>query len=419
MTSKLALLGGEPLRDRPFPRWPTFDERERAELEDVLASHNWGGYPSPNRKATEFAAKFAAFQGADFAIPTSSGTTALEVALKALGIGPGDEVIVPATTFYATAYVAVVCGARPVFADVRGTDACIDADSVRMLIGPRTRAIVPVHYGSSIANLDELLPLARDHAIPIVEDCAHVPGAQWRGRGVGTHGALGCFSFQSSKPMTAGEGGCILTSDPALEQRCQSLVNCGRRRPGDTFEEPLLGSNYRMTEWQCAVLIAQLARLPEQIAHQSAMAERLRKGLGKIAGLTATARDPRVTREVIYMFTFTIDAARLGVSRNRFVRAMLAEGIPCGLINEPVYRTLLFPLDAPPYVAACDAAGAQHKTGDISCPVAERLFDREMAAIRHDCLLGDEHDIDDIVAAAEKVAASARELADAKLERAA
>jgi dTDP-4-amino-4,6-dideoxygalactose transaminase len=419
VTAKLALLGGEPVRRRPFQRWPAFDERERGELEDVLASHNWGGYPSPNRKAAEFAARFAAFQGADFAIPTSSGTTALEVALKALGIGPGDEVIVPATTFYATAYVAVVCGARPVFADVRAADACINADSVRRLIGPRTRAIIPVHYGSSVADLDELLRIARDGAVPIVEDCAHVPGAQWRGRGVGTHGVLGCFSFQSSKPMTAGEGGCILTSDPALEQRCQSLINCGRRRPGDTFEEPLLGSNYRMTEWQCAVLIAQLARLPEQIAHQSAMAERLRNGLNKIAGLTATARDPRVTREVIYMFTFTVDAPRLGVSRNRFVRAMLAEGIPCGLINEPVYRTPLFPLDAPAYVAACNAAEVKHRSRDISCPVAEQLFDREMAAIRHDCLLGDERDVDDIVAAAEKVAASARELAAAKLERAA
>ncbi|MGH7949975.1 MAG: DegT/DnrJ/EryC1/StrS family aminotransferase, partial [Candidatus Binataceae bacterium] len=220
--SKLAVLGGEPLRTRPFPRWPAFDERERAQLEDVLASHNWGGYPSPNRKASEFGAKFAEFQGAQFAIPTSSGTTALEVSLKALGVGPGDEVIVPATTFYATAYVAVVCGARPVFADVRADDACIDHDSVRRLISPRTRAIIPVHYGSAVADLDALSAIARESAIPIVEDCAHVPGAQWRERGVGTFGSLGCFSFQSSKPMTAGEGGCILTSDRALEQRCQS-----------------------------------------------------------------------------------------------------------------------------------------------------------------------------------------------------
>ncbi|MGH7864469.1 MAG: DegT/DnrJ/EryC1/StrS family aminotransferase [Candidatus Binataceae bacterium] len=417
--SELAVLGGEPLRTRPFPPWPAFDERERAQLEEVLASHNWGGYPSPNRKASEFAAKFSAFQGAQFAIPTSSGTTALEVSLKALGVGPGDEVIVPATTFYATAYVAVACGARPVFADVRAQDACIDADSVRRLISPRTRAIIPVHYGSAVADLDALGAIARERAIPIVEDCAHVPGAQWRGRGVGAHGSLGCFSFQSSKPMTAGEGGCILTSDRALEQRCQSLVNCGRRRPGDGFEEPLLGSNYRMTEWQCGVLIAQLARLPAQIAHQHEMAGRLRKGLSQITGLRPVAVDDRVTREVIYMFMFAVDAERLGVSRNRFVRAMIAEGIPCGLINEPVYRTALFPLDAPAYLAACEAAGAREKARDINCPVAERLFEREMASIRHDCLLGDERDVDDIIAAAEKVAASARELAGAKLDRAA
>ncbi|MGH7947807.1 MAG: DegT/DnrJ/EryC1/StrS family aminotransferase, partial [Candidatus Binataceae bacterium] len=210
-----------------------------------------------------------------------------------------------------------------------------------------------------------------------------------------------------------------LTSDRALEQRCQSLINCGRRRPGDGFEEPLLGSNYRMTEWQCGILIAQLSRLPGQIAHQHAMAERLRKGLAMIAGLRPVTQDRRVTREVIYMFLFAVDAARLGVSRNRFVRAMIAEGIPCGLINEPVHRTSLFPLDAPAYLAACEAAGAKDRARDIGCPVAERLFEREMASIRHDCLLGDERDVDDIIAAAEKVAASVRELADAKLDRAA
>ncbi|HSR59027.1 MAG TPA: aminotransferase class I/II-fold pyridoxal phosphate-dependent enzyme, partial [Candidatus Binataceae bacterium] len=163
MASKLALLGGDPIRRRPFTRWPIFDERERSQLEDVLSSANWGGFPSPNRKAAEFAEAFARFEGARYVIPTSSGTTALEVALKALEVGPGDEVIVPAITFAATAYAPLTCNGRPVFADVDANTMCIDPEAVRKLITRRTRAIIPVHYGASLADLDALTAIAREH----------------------------------------------------------------------------------------------------------------------------------------------------------------------------------------------------------------------------------------------------------------
>ncbi len=416
MPSTLAILGGQPLRSRPFPAWPVFDARERAQLEDVLTSSSWGGYPSPNRKAAEFAAAFAEYHGARFAIPTTSGTSALEVALKALGIGAGDEVIVPAITFAATPYAAVACMARPVFADVSVDNACIDPQSVKRLITRQTKAIIPVHYGASLADLDALAEISRAHSIPIVEDCAHVPGARFRDRGVGTHGALGCFSFQSSKPMTAGEGGMITTNDPDLEQRCHSLINCGRRRPGDTFEGPLMGANYRMTEWQCGILLAQLARLPEQIEHKSRAAARIREGLGAIKGLRPIARDPRVTREVIYAFIFLVDESALGLSRNRFVRALRAEGVPCGVANDPVYRSALFPRESAAYRKACELAGTSPDKITIDCPVAERLFEHEMVSIPHECLLGDDADVDDIIAAADKVASRAPELAAAKLQ---
>ncbi|HEY9159404.1 DegT/DnrJ/EryC1/StrS family aminotransferase [Candidatus Binatus sp.] len=418
MRSTLAILGGPPLRTRPFATWPVFDAREREQLDDVLTSSNWGGFPSPNRKAAEFAAAFAAYHGARFAIPTTSGTSALEVALKALGIGAGDEVIVPAITFAATAYAAVACMARPIFADVSAANACIDPDCVKRLITRRTKAIVPVHYGASLADLDALTEISRAHSIALVEDCAHVPGAQFRGRGVGTHGALGCFSFQSTKPMTAGEGGMITTDDPDLEQRCQSLINCGRRRPGDTFEGPLMGANYRMTEWQCGILLAQLARLPEQIERKSRAAARLREGLGAIKGISPIARDPRVTREVIYAFVFLVDESALGVSRNRFVRAMRAEGIPCGVGNDPVYRSALLPRESAVYRKACELAGAANvERTSIDCPVAERLFEHAMVAVPHECLLGDDRDVDDIIAAARKVASRAADLAAASLEK--
>jgi len=210
----------------------------------------------------------------------------------------------------------------------------------------------------------------------------------------------------------------VVTGDADLEQRCQSLINCGRRRPGDTFEGPLMGANYRMTEWQCAVLIAQLERMPEHIERKRAMGERLRAGLEKIKGVVTLKPEPRVTRQVIYTFLFKVDAAALDVSRNRFIRALLSEGIPCGVGNEPVYRSPLFPLEAPAYRAACEAAGAR-PGAEAPCPVAERLFEKELVAIPHQCLLGGERDVDDIIEAAGKVAANAKELADAKLERAA
>jgi dTDP-4-amino-4,6-dideoxygalactose transaminase len=418
LPSKLALLGGEPLRQRPFAKWPVFDERERAQLEDVLGSGSWGGYPSPNRKAAEFAARFAQFQAAKHVVPTSSGTTALEVALKALEVGPGDEVIVPAITFAATAYAPLTCNARPVFADVDPETICLDPESVRGLITPRTRAIIPVHYGASLADLDALADIARQHSIAIIEDCAHMPGAKWRDRGVGTWGAFGCFSFQSSKPMTAGEGGAITVSDADLEQKCQSLINCGRRRPGDTFESPLMGANYRMTEWQCGILLAQIERAPAQMELKSAMAARLREGLNGIPGIHAIARDPRVTREVIYAFMFKIDEGKLGISRNTFVKAMRAEGVPCGVGNDPVYRSSLFPRDSRAYRTACELAGIKPGSEEINCPVAERLFERGIAALAHECLLGGEADVDDIIAAAYKVADNAGALAASKADRA-
>jgi len=416
MASPLALLGGEPLRRRPFTRWPQFDDRERAQLEDVLSSTTWGGHPSPNRKASELAGRFAAFQGVRYAIPVSSGTSALEVAIKALGIGPGDEVIVPAITFAATAYAAVAALARPVFADVDPATACIDPHRAEQLITPRTKAIIPVHYGATLADLDALTEIGRKHSIAIVEDCAHVPGARWRERGVGAWGNLGCFSFQTSKPMTAGEGGMVTTDDPELEQRCQSLINCGRRRPADTFDAPLLGANYRMTEWQCGVLLAQLDRLPAQIEHKSRQAERLRAGLREIPGITVLARERRVTREVIYLFLFQVEEARLGISRNRFLRALRAEGIPCGVANEPVYRSALFPIASSPYRTACRLAGDQG-AAPHDCPIAVRLFEQQLVAIPHQLLLGSDADVDDMVAAAAKVSSLAAQLSTATLER--
>ena len=229
----------------------------------------------------------------------------------------------------------------------------------KRLITRRTKAIIPVHYGASLADLDALAEISRAHSIPIVEDCAHVPGAQFRDRGVGTHGALGCFSFQSSKPMTAGEGGMITTNDPDLEQRCQSLINCGRRRPDDKFEGPLMGANYRMTEWQCGILLAQLARLPEQIEHKSRAAARLREGLGRNQGTEpdrsrSTRHSRRRSTRSFFWSMNPRSACRAIASSARCAPKASHAASP----TSPSIARALFPRESAAYRKACELAGA-------------------------------------------------------------
>jgi len=214
----------------------------------------------------EFEEAFAAAHGASFGVTATSGTAAIEIALRAAGLQRGDEVIVPALTFYATAFAALVQGFKPVFCDIDPDTWCIDPEQIERLITPRTRAIVPVHLGSRMADMDRIGEIARKHRLAVIEDCAHAHGMQWNGRHAGTFGDAGCFSFQTSKLMTCGEGGIIVTNDAQMEERCRGYMNSGRVRTKDraAAEGTMLGWNYRMTEFQAAVLRVQLERLPEQ-----------------------------------------------------------------------------------------------------------------------------------------------------------
>ncbi len=175
----------------------------------------------------------------------------------------GDEVIVPAYTWDGTATAVLFAGGIPVFADIDPDTYCLDIASTEKAITPRTKAIIPVHLAMRFTDMNGLTALANKHNLKIIEDCAHAHGGQFEGRGAGSMGDLGCFSFQESKLMTAGEGGIILTSDLAHYEHLQSQVNCGRASITDQYQQRVLGSNYRMTEWQSAMLIGQLEMLPE------------------------------------------------------------------------------------------------------------------------------------------------------------
>jgi dTDP-4-amino-4,6-dideoxygalactose transaminase len=409
---RLALAGGPPSRTQPFPRWPVFDERERTLLVEALEAGSWGGYPFPNTLADRFATAFAAAHDARHGFAVANGTVAIEIALQAVGLRPGDEVIVPAYTFEASAVPVLRLGGVPVFVDVLPDTYCVDPAAVRAALTPRTRVLLPVHLAMCMADMDELHAIAREHGLAVVEDCAHAHGAKWSGRGAGSLGDVGAFSLQTSKLVTAGEGGALTTSDERLAERAESYTNCGRASRSDRHGERLLGTNYRLTELQAAVLIAQLERLPAQTALRSERAARLSRGLASVPGLSLLRPDPRQTTQAFYHYVFRYDPAAFGgASRDRFVAALEAEGIPCdGLFYEPVYRSPLFDVDA----SAFPALGGRLPWLGTHCPVAERAAYQESVWIPHRLLLGSEEDVDSIVAAVEKLRANPDELARAE-----
>jgi dTDP-4-amino-4,6-dideoxygalactose transaminase len=400
--SKLAIAGGSPLRVKSFTAWPQFDGQERQALLDVLEGRNWGGYPFPNQYAGQFAAAFAAHQDARHALCAVNGTVTIEIALKAAGIRAGDEVLVPAYTFEATAAPVLKLGAIPIFVDVSPDNYCLDVDAARAAITAKTRAVIPVHLAMNMVDMDALTELAGQHDLKVIEDCAHAHGAKWRGRGAGAWGDAGSFSMQTSKLMTAGEGGLVTTNDDELFELCQSYVNCGRASSTDRFGHRILGFNYRLSEFQAAVLLAQMHRLGEQTALRAQRAARLSEGLAKIDGLGLLKRDERLTTQAIYQYVFKYDPQAFGgASRNRFVAALEAEGVPCdGLFYEPIYRSALFHIDARDFL---QLQADNLPWANAHCPVAERAAYEEAVWMPHQILLGDENDVDEVIEAIVKI----------------
>lgn len=338
---RLALLGGEPVKKTAFPPWPQYDEREQRALREVLEGRVW--WRTPGTRTAEFERTFATYHGAKHGIAVTNGTAALEISMAALGIGPGDEVIIPDYTFVATASAALFVSALPIPVDVTPDTYCLDPDEVEKAITERTRAIIAVHMGGHPADLDRLTEMARRHQLYLVEDSAHAHGSEWKGRKIGALGDIGTFSFQQSKLMTAGEGGIILTNDDELERRARSIHDCGRL-PGEWFYAHFsYGSNYRLSEWQGAILSQQLARLDEQATLRTRNARYLDRALGEIEGITPQALDPRCTRNGHYAYIFHYDRTAFeGISTERFIEALNAEGIPTQASYPPIHELALF-----------------------------------------------------------------------------
>jgi len=404
----LAINGGKPVRKRPFPDWPIHDQHEVSAITKVMRSGNWS-YVGPLE--LEFARKFAKFQDATYGICTNGGTQALEVALKATGVVAGDEVILPVVTFYASAAPVFFCGAVPVLVDIDPETYCIDPDEVEKAITAKTKAIMPVHLGHRMADMDRIMEIAKSHGLVVVEDCAHAHGMKWKNRGAGSIGDAAGFSFQQSKTMTCGEGGIVLTNSAEVNELSHAYVNCGRfdpkfaAKPGQVPTQRVLGYNYRITEFQAAILLEQLKRIGGQIKRRESNSAYLNRKLEKI-GLLPLKRDERLTRENGYYYSFKYDKnAFKGAHRDAFVKAMNAEGIPIsGGGFAPLYRDESFFAD-PRYF------NVSYDYSKIRCPVAERAVREEIVELGHSMLLGTRKDMDDIVAAATKIAQNAEELA--------
>lgn len=368
--ANLAIRGGPAVRPDGYPAWPVHDERDVEAVAEVVRSGNWGGFPEPGPKAAEFEARFASYQGAEHGILMVNGTVTMEVALKALGIGWGDEVIIPALTFAATAYAPMAAGALPVVADVTPETWTIDPEAVEAAISSRTRAIIPVHLGHQMADMDRIMALAAKHGLAIVEDCAHAHGQQWMGRGAGCIGDFGSFSHQSSKILTAGEGGSLLTNDETLARRAHSLIDCGRAKdPAE--KEFTFGANYRLGELHAALLAVAMERFEAQRVERERNAREFERIVADIPGVRVMPHDPRITRWSFYNYVIAIDPDAFGGALNHVVAAALeAEGVPAEVQYPPMSRYDLFEPSRSRLPVAVEFA-ERLDPFTMSCPVAE------------------------------------------------
>lgn len=406
--AELALRGGKKSKTKLFPIWPQFDDAERKALSEVLESRVW--WRTPGTRTLAFEQEFASFHGAKHGIAVTNGTAALEVTMSALAIGQGDEVIVPDFTFVATASAVLYAGALPVTVDVSPDTYCIDPKLAEAAISPRTKAIIAVHMGGHPADLDLLGDLASRKGIALIEDSSHAHATEWKGKRIGSFGTAGTFSFQSSKLMTAGEGGIIVSNDVHFERQARSVHDCGRM-PGEWFYSHYInGSNYRLSEWQGAVLSAQLARLDAQTQKRHCNGRTLDKLLSQIPGITPQKLDPRCTRNGHYAYIFHVDLQQFaGASTQKLIQAMNAEGIPNQASYPPVHALDLFQNGEYRKRLCALQARETHAFLNADYPVTHRAA-WETIWIPQPALLGDEEDMHEIAAAFTKIQKHAREL---------
>jgi dTDP-4-amino-4,6-dideoxygalactose transaminase len=414
-STRPALLGGAKIRTEPFPAWPVSDAAEERSLLDVLHSGKW--YRGSGQVVKKFEQEYARIAGARECLAVCNGTAALTVALNAVGVEAGDEVILPPYTFVATLNVVLRQHALPVFVDTDPETFQIDARKVPASINANTRALMPVHLGGNACDLDALLATAREHKIALIEDACQAHLAEWKGRKVGTWGDAGCFSFQASKNLNSGEGGAILFQDADLRERAYAFHNngSGLRAIGNNFTYASAGANLRLTEFQAGILLAQMERIEIQARRRSENAKHLTSLLQEIPGIAPATQYEGCTRNAYHLYMLRYRAESFaGLKRETFLKALAAEGIPAS----PGYS----PLNTQPFVArVVQSRGYQKLFGAQRlkqweernrCPANDRLC-TEAVWFTQNMLLGERRDMEQIAEAVRKIQTHAPELAKA------
>jgi perosamine synthetase len=412
-TAKPAILGGEPVRSASFPSWPVSDELEDQSLLKVLHSGKWNR--GVGAQVSRFEQDYAQLMGSKHCLATANGTSALVVALNALGVQAGDEVIVPPYTFVATINAVLAMHALPVFVDSDLRTFQIDARKIDAAISDRTVALMPVHLGGNVADVDAIGAVASRRKVAIIEDACQAHLAEWKGKKVGTYGALGCFSFQASKNLNSGEGGAVLTADDSLIERCYAFHNNGRGRstPGYDFSYQARGLNLRLTEFQGALLNAQMTRLAKQTDTREKNAGYLTKQLKEIPGIAPAEQYEGCTRNAYHLYMFRYDAAQFaGMPRAKFLKALQAEGIPASGGYSPLNKEPLIEasLSSRGFRRVFDEKTLKNWREKNHCPVNDRLC-AEAVWLTQTMLLGPRSDMDSIAGAIRKIRASAAEIA--------
>jgi len=402
---KLAILGGQPVRTKAFPGWPIWDENADEELVlSVLRSGVW----SRAKVVAEFEKKYAELMGAKRCLATTNGTNALLTSLHVLGVGIGDEVLVPPYTFIATIDVIFLSGALPIMVDTDPETFQINPDKIEEKIGEHTKAILPVHILGLPANMDKINAIAKKHNLLVVEDACQAWMAEWRGKKCGTLGDLGCFSFQNSKNLPCGEGGAIVGDNDEIMDRCYSYHNFGR--PYGETELTLsgyvrLGTKCRMAEYQAAILLAQMKRLEEQTKRRAENANYLTSRIKEVPGIIPHKLYEGVTRAAYHLYPFRYKKENFnGLSRRKFLAALKAEGIPCSGGYDPINKDPFFErtLRSRNFQKMYSKERLNRCREQNHCPDNDQLC-KEAVWFFHSLLLGTKKDMDDIADAILKI----------------
>lgn len=381
-------------KTKDFPKWPYSTEREKELIDEVFSSGSW--WRMAGNKVKTFEHNFAELHEVDYCLGVTNGTHALEIALTALGIKGGDEVIVPAMTFISTASAVIYVNAMPVLVDIDPETFCMLPEAFEKAITPKTKAVIPVHMAGHTCDMEKICAIAKKHNIKIIEDASHAHGCQCNGKMIGSYGDMATFSFQNGKIMTCGEGGAIITNDEELYKKAYLIHGVGRPDGDRVYEHSVLGSNDRMSEFSAAILIAQQERLKDMNKTREKNARLLDDLLLEVEGIIPQVRKEYSTINSHYMYMFFYDKNYFNdLSRKEFVELLISEGVPAYVCYPVLSDTTFFRNN--------NFNGRIESFEQLNDISNSRKIANNVVWLPHYTLLGDKQDISEIALAIKKI----------------